>query len=64
MYAVVSSGDGNINHLSLLKDRVRRHRDSMREQRAKCIFEKTLKQFMIQKVTDICCIGMEKCFSS
>ena len=43
MSAVVSSGGGNINDLSLLKETLRRHRNSMREQRAKCIFEKNLK---------------------
>ena len=43
MSAVVSSGGGNINDLSLSKETVRRHRNSMREQRAKCIFEKNLK---------------------
>ena len=43
MSAVVSSGGGNINDLSLSKETVRRHRNSMREQRAMCIFEKNLK---------------------
>ena len=43
MSAVVSSGGGNTNDLSLSKETVRRHRNSMREQRAMCIFEKNLK---------------------
>ena len=43
MSAVVTSGGGNINDLSLSKETVRRHRNSMREQRAKRIFEKNLK---------------------
>ena len=43
MSAVVSYGGGNINDLSLSKETVRRHRNSVREQRAKCIFEKNLK---------------------
>ena len=43
MSAVVSSGGGNINDLSLSKETVRRHRNSMREQRAKRTFEKNLK---------------------
>ena len=43
MSAVVSSGGGNINDLSLSKETARRHRNSMREQRAKCIFEKNFK---------------------
>ena len=43
MSAVLSSGDGYINYLSLSKETVHRHRNSMRAQRAKCIFEKNLK---------------------
>ena len=43
MFAVVSSGGGNINELSLSKETVHRHCNSMREQRAKCIDEKNLK---------------------
>ena len=43
MSAVVSSGGGNISDLSLSKETVHRHCNSMWEQRAKCIFEKNLK---------------------
>ena len=62
MSAVVSSGSGNINDLFLSKGTVHRQCNSMREQRAKSIFEINLGKFMIQKVTDICCTGMEKCY--
>ena len=42
MSVVVSSGGGNNNVLSSSKNTVRRHRNSMRDQRAKYIFEKNL----------------------
>ena len=43
MSVVVHSGYGNINDLSLSKDRVRRQHNSMREQWVKCIIEKNFK---------------------
>ena len=42
MSAVVRSGGGSINELSLSKDTVRRHRNSIRERQAKSVFEKNL----------------------
>ena len=40
MSAVVSSGGGDINDLSLSKNTVRRHRNRIRKQTAKAIIEK------------------------
>ena len=43
MSIVVTSGGGNINDLSLSKETVRRHCNSMRERKAMCISEKNFK---------------------
>ena len=61
MSAVVSSGGGNINDLSFQKKQCVDTVIACKSKGRSAYLRKTLKQFMIQKVTDICYPGMEKC---